>query len=383
MSVTLKQLGSGIGRTATERIQFITRNEFVTEAKVRDLDVHFTIQEKIFCFQISVDDFLLVAILYGRHDLEEKNGWINKFCKKSLDSSRPVEILLWPPFLSSFRVERGNRILLHHWRIPWPGTTSSPSQSLGKAWQCWDGPTFSWSALRGTVSVSFPDSIGSCQWFWSQLLCQLECVWRAWLWQSCLYRWSLEVGIFQYAALRLFAARKLGMTSCRQPEKRHSNHEIMIGILRKSSTLERKETRALGLGKWCSWLVFIGRAWAVGGTGPPMTPLMPADDLLGVGGKHLGVGMTLPILSLVAVSSPAGWALMTFMIFAEGLWSRLSRTGLVRFSGGLEYWMSSGAGTGDPKLALEYLWLLMDLRSRLFWLAWSLLVCRRCGRLVK
>lgn len=84
-----------------------------------------------------------------------------------------------------------------------------------------------------------------------------------------------------------------------------------------------------------------------------------------MGGKHLGVGITLPVRSLAAVSSLAEGCVRTFMMrlraetfsalggAGTGGRSRLSRTGLVRFSGGREYCMISGTGTGDPKLTLE------------------------------
>ena len=145
------------------------------------------------------------------------------------------------------------------------------------------------------------------------------------------------------------------------------------------STLALRDILALGLGMWSVWLGLAdwttfdtGKAWAVGGKDVEVAELLPLwwpDDLLGVGGKHLGVGMTLPVLNLAAVSSaPVGQALMTFMIARLALDlevsdveagagcrrpdSRLSLTGLVKFSGGLEYWISSGAGTGDPGTSL-------------------------------
>ena len=43
----LEELGSGVRRTATECVQFITRGELVTETKVSNLDVHVGIKQKV------------------------------------------------------------------------------------------------------------------------------------------------------------------------------------------------------------------------------------------------------------------------------------------------------------------------------------------------
>lgn len=67
---TLKQFRCCVGRTAAERVQFASRLEFVAKSKVRNLDVHFTVQQEIFCFQISMDDLLLMTILHGRYNLK-------------------------------------------------------------------------------------------------------------------------------------------------------------------------------------------------------------------------------------------------------------------------------------------------------------------------
>ena len=174
-------------------------------------------------------------------------------------------------------------------------------------------------------------------------------------------------------------------------------------------TLLRKDILAEGLGTTTSLVgelettlgVTMGSACAVGGKELPPPPwVVPLTcerwPLVGVGGKHRGVGITEAFLNLAAVSSWGTLDVTIFIIFDNLLLAVvlpalieveaaaageveagnfggcsstiLSLTGLVKFSGGREYWMISGAGTGLPKFTLEYLWLPMDFRSKLFWL---------------
>jgi len=49
---TLKELGSSIWRTATERVQFASDRELVAESKVGEFDVLTAVHQQVLCLQI-------------------------------------------------------------------------------------------------------------------------------------------------------------------------------------------------------------------------------------------------------------------------------------------------------------------------------------------
>ena len=124
---------------------------------------------------------------------------------------------LWPLSLSCGHGGPGSRTPPLPRRIPWPGTTSSPSRSLGRAWQCWGGPGSSWSAPRGTVSAGSRGSIASCRWFWWPPPCRWECAWLTWLWRNCPCRWFSATGISRYVVPHRCGARRLARKSYHRP----------------------------------------------------------------------------------------------------------------------------------------------------------------------
>lgn len=49
--LALEELGGCVGRGAAERVQLVPQSKFITEAKVRYLDVHVRIQQQVLCLQ--------------------------------------------------------------------------------------------------------------------------------------------------------------------------------------------------------------------------------------------------------------------------------------------------------------------------------------------
>ena len=86
----MEKLWCRVGWTAAERVQLVTVDELIGEAKVGDLDVHLAVQQEVLGLQVSVDDLLLMAILNGGYDLERERDVSCRACSRDSNVDPPV-----------------------------------------------------------------------------------------------------------------------------------------------------------------------------------------------------------------------------------------------------------------------------------------------------